>query len=117
MIQTARQYDEIADLRAEIAELKASNNRLQDIGRLHTAQIVNLENGMAEMQALIALMPQPKTRETLKLIDVFPPMKSLVQIKGQLFHNPPNTSGKHGGARTSEYVMKLSFWTCANEDR
>lgn len=110
-------YDELADLKAEVEILRMSNDRLQEIGRLHTSQIVKLEDGLAEVQAFIALMPPPKVREKLKLVEVFPPMESLVQIKGQLFYNPPNTSGKQGGNHPTALVMKLSFWTCANEDR
>jgi hypothetical protein len=32
-------------------------------------------------------------------------------VTGQLFHNPPNNTGKHGGHHPCEWRMKVCFWT------
>jgi hypothetical protein len=98
------------DCQKEIDKLRATQ-------RLLTSQIFNLQEGMAEVLALLALMPKPKPKKIIMpLADCFPTKETLVQIKGQLFHNAPNRNGKRGGARPHEHVLKLGFWACEDID-
>jgi hypothetical protein len=118
--------NEVLYLRSAVDLLEQDNRQLRsDIDERVLAAVDVLQRQFdgrmrslaSELENLSILMPRPKPKpEKLQVVMVFPPMETLVQIKGQLFYNPPNTSGQHGGARQHEHVMKLSFWSCDNDD-
>lgn len=73
----------------------------------------DLKDEIVRLSSIVDALPKPKPKpDKLDFFRHFPPLAALTQVKAQLFHNKPNKSGKHGGARLPEWVLKVEFWTC-----
>jgi len=90
------------------------NNLIRQTTLPLVAKIVNLQDSVAELAAQLDMIPKPAASVVFKY--EFPDFDKVTQIKGQLFHNKPNRSGQHGGARLHEWVLKVGVWTCPPDE-
>jgi hypothetical protein len=94
--------DEIAGLHDEMATMRADFTRGFDAMQINFQGIVKgLASELREISA--------DAQRRVGFKEEYPTKYKM--ITGQLFHNEPNRTGKHGGNHQSEWTMKICFWT------
>jgi len=91
--------DNLADVAGRLANLEA-------LARMHTAQLANAEDRIAQLEELAE---STRRRKKLPYLELIPAANTITQIRAELFRNEP----KQG---MPAIVLKLFVWTCPKDD-
>jgi hypothetical protein len=91
--------DNLADVAGRLAYLEA-------LARMHTAQLANAEDRIAQLEDLAE---RTRRRKKLPYLELIPAATTITQVRAELFRNEP----KQG---VPAIVLKLFVWTCPKDE-